>query len=257
MSPLTAVVALHVVASAAPTITIDAPVGGWTTERIVTVTGTATDAAPLGVLVVNGVERPLPLTDGRFEATFALGRGVNAIEAIAPPLEAGAPSARARVIVHAQIPKVDLQVLLFWDTDQTDVDLHVREPGGKHVYYGDRESELSGGRLDRDDVDGYGPEIYSATAAPSGVYEVSAHYFGDRGMGQTTATVMIVAREGTDEEQRWRFVVPLTREGEEASLARIDLPPPGLKLERPNANVSSTVTHTKDAPLPFAREGDH
>jgi uncharacterized protein YfaP (DUF2135 family) len=251
------VLAALLLTSANPTVSIDAPVGGWTTERIVTVTGSVSDAAPLGVLVVNGVERPQPFVGGRFEATFALGRGVNAIEVIAPALDAAASPARARVVVTAQIPKVDLQVLLFWDTDQTDVDLHVREPGGKHVYYGDRESDVSGGRLDRDDVDGYGPEIYSATSAPSGVYEVSAHYFGDRGSGQTTATVMVVAREGTTEEQRWRFVVPLTRQGEEAVLARIDLPPPGLRLERPDANLAKSVTTVRDSALPFARGDDH
>lgn len=229
---LASLIALSLVLPAAPPrVQIDQPMSGWTTERIVTLTGSVQDAAPLGVLNVNGVERPLPLTGGQFTATFALGRGENAIEVIAPAVDPKTPAARARVVLFAQIPRVDLQILLFWDTDKTDVDLHVTEPSKEVVNYTHTVSESTGGRLDRDDTDGYGPEIYSLGSAPAGTYEITAHYFGDRGSGQTTATVVAVAREGTDEELRWRFEVPLTREGEKAVLAKIELPGPGMKLE--------------------------
>jgi len=234
-----------------PTVSIQSPNAGWTTERLVTVTGQASNAAELGILSVNGVERPLTLAGGNFSATFALARGQNAIEVIAPARESQVPAARARLNLFAQIPRVDLQVLLFWDTNQTDVDLHVKEPSGEVVNFTHTVSEKTGGRLDRDDTDGYGPEIYSLGAAPAGVYEISAHYFGDRGTGQTTATVIVVAREGTDEEMRWRFEVPLTREGELATLAEIDLPPPGLGFDR-NPKISEKPANTKDAPLPNA-----
>ena len=104
----------------------------------------------------------------------------------------------------------------------------------------------------RDDTDGYGPEIYSLGSAPSGEYQIVAHYFGDRGTGQTSATVMVVAREGTDEEMRWRFEVPLTRAGEKVTLAKIDLPPPGMRLGR-SPKMKAPIKHEKDAPLPSAR----
>jgi uncharacterized protein YfaP (DUF2135 family) len=110
-------------------------------------------------------------------------------------------------------------------------------------------SSVSGGRLDRDDTDGYGPEIFSLGAAPAGDYQIAAHYYGDRGTGQTSATVMIVAREGTDEERRWRFEVPLTRAGEVAMLAKIDLPPPGMSLDS-DPKKKGDPTTTKDADLP-------
>ncbi|MFO0724311.1 MAG: DUF2135 domain-containing protein [Myxococcota bacterium] len=245
------VAALPTAAMATPTVTIQAPAAGWTTERIVTVTGQANGAAALGILSVNGVERPLTFTGGSFSATFALARGQNAIEVIAPPADGKGASARARLNLFAQIPRVDLQVLLFWDTDKTDVDLHVKEPSGEVVNFTHTVSEKTGGRLDRDDTDGYGPEIYSLGSAPAGLYEISAHYFGDRGTGQTTATVIVVAREGTDEEMRWRFEVPLTREGELAKLADIDLPPPGVGLDK-NPKLSEKVETKKDAPLPNA-----
>jgi uncharacterized protein YfaP (DUF2135 family) len=241
------------IAAAAPQVSIDAPIGGWTTERVVTVKGTATSAAQLGTLVVNGVERPLPLGGGRFEATFALARGENAIEVIAPAAS-GKEEASARLNLYAQIPKVDLQVILFWDTDQTDVDLHITEPSGETVNYSNR-SGSSGGRLDRDDTDGYGPEIYNLGAAPAGTYEVAAHYFGDRGTGQSTANVVVVAREGTIDERRWRYEVPLTRAGEKATLAKVNVPPPGIRLEGDKVNLQKDAKHEKDSALPHA--GSH
>ena len=61
-----------------------------------TVTGQASNAAELGILSVNGVERPLTLAGGNFSATFALARGQNAIEVIAPARESQVPAARAR-----------------------------------------------------------------------------------------------------------------------------------------------------------------
>ena len=236
--------------AASPTIEVEAPAAGWTTSRVITVTGRATDVKPLGMMTVNGVERPLPIQGGQFSATFALGRGQNAIEVIAYGKDDGKP-VRDRFTLFAKIPKVDLQILLFWDTNKTDVDLHITEPGGEVINYTHKVSEKTGGRLDRDDTDGYGPEIYSLGAAPSGVYEIAAHYFGDRGTGQTTATVSVVAREGTDEERRWRFEVPLTRTGEKATLAKIDLPPPGMQLEA--KKKQAPAKHEKDAPIPRGR----
>ncbi len=242
-----------VVVAATPVVQIHTPKAGWTTERIVTVTGQAEGGAALGTLVVNGVERPLPITAGRFEATFALGRGENAIEVVVPSQVKGEAPGRARLNLMAQIPRVDLQVLLFWDTDKTDVDLHVTEPGGEVVNYTHTVSEQTGGRLDRDDTDGYGPEIYSLGSAPSGTYTIEAHYFGDRGSGQSSATVIVVAREGTDEERRWRFEVPLTREGEKVVLAKIDLPAPGMQLDADKAGGQAAPVHEKDSKLPRAR----
>lgn len=237
-------------AAAPPTLRIESPVGGWTTSRIVTLRGVAEGAAPLGVLNVNGMERPLPIAGGRFEATFALARGENAIEVVASDLAGGAP-ARARLNLYAQIPRVDLQVVLYWDTADTDVDLHVREPDGTVVNYMRKEG-ASGGRLDRDDTDGYGPEIYSLGAALTGEYVIKAHYFGDRGTGPTTATLHVVAREGTEEERRWRFQTALVRAGEEVVVARIELPPAGMSLAESSAMLDGTPRRSRDSALPHA-----
>lgn len=69
-----------------------------------------------------------------------------------------------------------ITVTLTWGA-QPDVDLHVFEPNGTHVYYG----HLLGisGYLDRDDVTSWGPEHYyvSCDGLESGTYRVGVNYY--------------------------------------------------------------------------------
>ncbi|GAB3642790.1 hypothetical protein [Spirosoma arcticum] len=76
-----------------------------------------------------------------------------------------------------QLGTGDLQTNLTWDTDDTDVDLYVQEPSGNVIYYSNDQS-ASGGELDRDDTDGFGPEnIYWTNQLPDGEYKVWVEYY--------------------------------------------------------------------------------
>ena len=50
----------------------------------------------------------------------------------------------------------DPQFTLIWDSE-ADIDLHVLEPGGAHIYWSNRQG-AKGGELDVDDTNGFGPE---------------------------------------------------------------------------------------------------
>jgi len=69
-----------------------------------------------------------------------------------------------------------LVVWLAWDTDNTDIDLHVIEPDGNEVYYSCPTSRL-GGRLSKDFTQGYGPEVYLIKNPVQGDYKVLAKYY--------------------------------------------------------------------------------
>jgi hypothetical protein len=61
----------------------------------------------------------------------------------------------------------DPQFTLIWDTD-TDLDLHVLEPGGKEIYWEEPKGK-QGGELDVDNTKGFGPEnIYWLRDDPNG-----------------------------------------------------------------------------------------
>ena len=68
----------------------------------------------------------------------------------------------------------NLQISLSWDTP-TDQDLYVQDPSGTTIYYSNKTSS-TGGQLDRDDLDGFGPEnIFWSNVAPDGEYVVSVN----------------------------------------------------------------------------------
>ncbi|TGV01795.1 YfaP family protein [Flavivirga rizhaonensis] len=71
-----------------------------------------------------------------------------------------------------------LQISLSWNNN-TDQDLYVTDPGGEIISFTNTRSS-SGGILDRDDIDGYGPEnIFWLEDAPDGTYNVKVNDFED------------------------------------------------------------------------------
>ena len=84
---------------------------------------------------------------------------------------------------------LDLRIMLSWDTDETDVDLHVLEPNGEEAFYSHRRTS-TGGFVSEDVTTGYGPEEYLRKEAPKGVYKILANYFASHRQALTGAAVV-------------------------------------------------------------------
>jgi hypothetical protein len=131
------------------------------------------------------------------------------IDALADP-----QIARSRLEqLRSQLPieQAGLLVVMTWNTDQTDVDLHVREPSGTEVFYSHPKS-LAGGRLTRDVTTGYGPEMYYIPNMRGGTYDIRAHYFASNRNRLSTRTkvyVTIFRDFGTPQETVTSEVVTL------------------------------------------------
>lgn len=68
-----------------------------------------------------------------------------------------------------------ITITLSWDI-QRDIDLHIIEPNGKHVYWADRRG--TSGYLDVDDVSSFGPEHYYTNCnLQTGNYTVYLYFF--------------------------------------------------------------------------------
>lgn len=165
-------------------------------------------------LIVNGTAMPLRVEeDGSFSRPYAFGRGSNSIEVRAP---GKGPRQRVQFYDTATTKKqARLRVVLSWDSDGTDLDLHVVTPIGAHAWYGQRVI-AGGGALDVDVTTGYGPEIFSSPAPEKGLYLVYVNYYGS-GHGVkdlTTAQVAIISNENTPDEKRQVFQVPMRRAGD-------------------------------------------
>ena len=141
-----------------------------------------------------------------------VGRGLGC--ARRPPGSPGAsrelPAAEFRLRASdGAMMKADLLVWMGWDTDRTDVDLHVVEPTGEEVYWENRRSGSTGALLSRDFREGYGPECYVCCHAPPGKYTVRAEYYASHQAspitGATSAIVWKVRHLGDFEREEVVF----------------------------------------------------
>ncbi|MHC4670066.1 MAG: hypothetical protein ACYTFD_16880 [Planctomycetota bacterium] len=132
--------------------------------------------------------------------------------------------ARARgESLAGQVATADLVVTMAWNTDRTDVDLHVTDPTGEECFYKHKRTRM-GGRLTEDVTEGFGPEMFVLPQAAPGEYVVRAHYYrADRNRlsTRTRVHVTIVRHWGTDREEVTRKVVVLGRGKQVKELARV------------------------------------
>jgi tetratricopeptide (TPR) repeat protein len=90
-----------------------------------------------------------------------------------------------------------LRITMTWDTDGNDVDLHVVDPRGAHVYYRNM-SAPSGLQLLEDITEGFGPEVVRTERVVRGEYHVGVKYYaaGPMGISRGVVVVMEPARAG-------------------------------------------------------------
>ena len=117
----------------------------------------------------------------------------NGVKAEPPPMDAA---------YRRDLP-LALRIVMSWDVDETDIDLHVLEPGGEEAYYGHRRTS-SGGFVSEDVTTGYGPEEYLRKTSEKGVYKVMANYFASHQqalVGAATVTASVYTGWGTKDEK--------------------------------------------------------
>lgn len=109
------------------------------------------------------------------------------------------------------LKEADIVVIVSWNINNTDIDLHIIEPTGEKCYYGNSETEI-GGKLSIDVTDGYGPEMYVLKKAPKGKYSVLLDYYSDSGTqtaSKAKAYIDIYRNWGRKNESVTRKVVQL------------------------------------------------
>lgn len=175
-------------------------------------------------LIVNGNAMPLYTgPDGRFARPYAFGIGSNSLEIRSPD---GKDKRRVQFFeANNDKTQSKLRIILSWDDDQAEVDLHVLTPDGQHAFWA-RPVLNGGGGLDVDSVDGAGPEMFSTVSPLNGAYHVYVNYWGNFGNSGyhfdestrkkdvITTTVTLVTAENSLRERRETFVIPLRKIGD-------------------------------------------
>lgn len=129
----------------------------------------------------------------------------------------------------------DIRIVMSWDADATDMDLHVLEPGGEEAYYGHNRT-ARGGLVSDDITDGYGPEEYLIRKAPGGAYAISTNYYGSSQqtvVGPATVTATVFTNWGRADEERRVLTVRLDKEKEKIEIGTVTFGTGGAKEELP------------------------
>jgi len=136
--------------------------------------------------------------------------------------------------------ETDLRITLGWDTDMSDMDLHIIDPVHEECFYGHRYT-VNGGRISHDFTQGYGPEEFMVREALTGDYQLKAHYYGQRAqtmIGPVTLYAEVTTDFGRPNEKRETLTFRLasrdemvdigsikTEGGKKPASVRRDLPP--------------------------------
>ena len=118
--------------------------------------------------------------------------------------EGKSPKVPEMEAIYRKLLDLDVRIALAWDTDNTDVDLHVLEPDGEEAFYKHQRTS-TGGFLTHDVTTGYGPEEYLKKDSAKGVYKVLANYYGSRQqtlLGPATVTATVFTNWGRADEKR-------------------------------------------------------
>jgi uncharacterized protein YfaP (DUF2135 family) len=178
------------------------PLNGWSGDRVLELEAEIGDPSiGFAYLVENGTERMVRVKEGRVKEALVLSPGSNQIVV---QVRDGGILYSDCVVLYSEVPKKDIKIILTWDTDGTDVDLHVTNPSKEACDYTNRETK-EGGKLDVDITDGYGPEVFTQADAFPGEYIVEVYYYSSHGNPQSVAQVQVILFEGTDMEKRYRF----------------------------------------------------
>jgi hypothetical protein len=169
-----------------------------------------------------------PTTAFAFNSSGVTRRGVDVAGTYVVGLQVtdsqGVRSAEATLTLQA-VPSAGITVQLTWDHPSADIDLHLVRGNGpvnspNDCYYANCKPGAANfpdwdgvtGRspgdpvLDVDDTNGYGPETTSVEDAPSGIYEVGVHSFGQPSGDTVPCTVKIYVNASLVAEYRRTLV---------------------------------------------------
>jgi Ca-activated chloride channel homolog len=119
---------------------------------------------------------------------------------------------------------LDVRILLTWDADLTDMDLHLTEPSGEVAMYNHNLTRI-GGLVSRDFTQGYGPEEYCLHKAMRGSYKIEVNYFGSRAVqltGPVTVQAEVITHFGRPNETRKNLTLRLEDKKETVLVGEVE-----------------------------------
>lgn len=188
-----------------PIVTITAPAAGAViTETKVTVTGTISDSASRAWIEVNGSDK-IWISEGfdsgtTFSKEVSLKQGENTI--VVKAVNQCMKEASATVGITGEFAENAIKVVMSWDTNGSDIDLHLTDSNGgeecyfsnKHPNWGDTAVATDDPQLDIDNTYGYGPETIIIPNPKPGSYTVRVEDWRDAVSGETVIPSFVTVK---------------------------------------------------------------
>jgi len=137
--------------------------------------------------------------------------------------EGAAPAAPELDAAFRRDLPVRVRIVLSWDVDETDIDLHVLEPEGEEAFYGHRRTG-AGGFVSEDVTTGYGPEEYLRKDG-TGKFKILSNYFASHQTaltGAATVSATVYTDWGTTAEKREILTLRLDKPKEKLLIGEVD-----------------------------------
>lgn len=181
-----------------PVFSVDLEDGQTFTDNVILVSGTISlvdgegNTSPFqgtsAILTLNGSDRETAVQGGRFDVELSIpsGRSVISLRANGPNGDTGVSGP---ISINGDFSVPGIEITLIWNSPTSDLDLHVYNPEMEHSFW--QSPAISDGSLDIDDVEGYGPETFTAENAISGSYMIQVNCFSMDEDTYSDATVTV------------------------------------------------------------------
>jgi hypothetical protein len=137
--------------------------------------------------------------DGRFLGGIEVLRGdlgvVGAVISSRKPARRKEISTRLAAQGVRPATQPTLRVILTWETDANDVDLHIVDGEGGHAYY-ETPMLSTGGKLLADVTTGFGPELFLVERPAAYPYRLGVNYYSQGSMGAGGGKITVLEHDG-------------------------------------------------------------
>jgi len=117
----------------------------------------------------------------------------------------------------------DLRIVIDWNHNDTDIDLHIIDPNLEECYYKHQKTKI-GGNMSPDMTQGFGPEEFTLPKAKKGDYFIKVKYYGDRYQKEDNPTFMkvtIFKHYNSKKETIETKIIRLTKKDDQEIIAKL------------------------------------
>ncbi len=125
----------------------------------------------------------------------------------------------------SKINSIDLRVVVDWNHNDTDIDLHIIDPNLEECYY-NHKTTTQGGKISQDMTQGFGPESFTLKKAKKGFYYIKVKYYSDRVQKIETPTFMkitVFKNQGARNEEKITRVIRLSKKDQEEVVEKVEI----------------------------------